>query len=1076
MDFASLSIKVNSKDVKQASDDLGTFSNKSTLATKALRNLGPILTTIASGKALLSLANQALDFGAAMGEVNTLLADNTDMPRLTKEAKSLAAQFGGSPTAQARAFYQAISAGASNAEEATNLLTAANKLAIGGVTDITTAVDGLTSVTNAYSLDAKQAERVSDAFFVAMRAGKTTVGELSSSIGKVAATAATAGLSFEETLGSISALTTQGIATSEAVTGLKAALSNILKPSKAAADAAEELGVNFSLSGLQSKGLAGFLDELVEATGGSEEKMLDLFGSTEALNTVFALTGGAAETFDGIMSDMANSAGQTDAAFTKISNTMSQKLSVLSGKFKATGVELGEFILKASTPFVDHLNANFDNYVAYFKALGTATTTALNGLIEIWAPWANKIGELALNAFHYIANLFGPFLSNWVELVEKLYTAIGNFFVAYVTGAEVAIEKVLNFFRNGFIDIRQFVETTRVRIVSFYDSIIAKAKSFFESSETTEAALAEIDRQRAESLDAISTRYDSQREQQIAFNEQADITSGIISSLGASVDTVASAFSGLSTNITTTETEATSLNTAGSNLATQLDNIDTGLTNVDTTASELSAPNGALTSTSDAMATLEESTDGATEAMTGPQGLTVAQTAFQTAIENTQTAWATLIKDTITKGKTDFGGFFDTIKGGFATMVSEIAAQNLTNAIFGGGGLQGFLQSLTNGFGSIIGSIANGLGGLVDTLTGGLTSGITNAIASAIGSVTGTSVGATVGGTAAGAAAGGGFGATLTGAVTSAITAGGGFLSGLMGTAVGASSTLVGPPTAAAAAGMNIAAGFKAIGSTLVGGAQSLIGLATSPVGIAILAAAAIAKILDSGGTPTSKGGFLNYLVPGAPAGSTFDIAPFASGFAPVGFSEIMDRSEALTYIDAFRAVDSELTAFAKSQGLQVALNSNDFGGYNTEGEGGPNAGVFWGLAREKGRMGTALNTQLEEYTNDWLIAVAGKNQVPKNILDEVLESNKVADFVAGITSQRMGLNDVPVDNMVARLHRGERVLTAGQADMTDQLAEEMKVMRSDFNQLMFTVAKATTRTARIEDRWDKNGLPPTRT
>ena len=391
-------------------------------------------------------------------------------------------------------------------------------------------------------------------------------------------------------------------------------------------------------------------------------------------------------------------------------------------------------------------------------------------------------------------------------------------------------------------------------------------------------------------------------------------------------------------------------------------------------------------------------------------------------------------------------------------MVSEIAAQNITNAIFGQGGISGFLQSLTSGFGGVINAIGSALGNIVSTFVSKL-SGL---------SVGGSPVVSGVSGAAGGAGIGAGIGAAISGA--------GNFIGGITGTSVGASATLVGPPTAATAAGMSVGGAFSAVGGAIAGAAKGALAFATSPVGLAILAAAALAKILDSGGTPTSKGGFLNYAVPGAPAGSTFGIPAFASGFAPVGFSEIMNRNEAMTYIDAFRAVDSELTSYAKSQGLKVSLNSNDFGGYNTEGEGGPNAGVFWGLAREKGRMGTALNTQLQEYTNDWLIAVAGKNNVPNEILQSVLQSNQVADFVAGITSQRMGLNDVPVDNMIAKLHRGERVMTAGRADMTDQLAEEMKVMRSDFNQLMIQVAKATTRTARIEDRWDKNGLPPTRT
>ena len=408
VDIARLEIQADSRSVKTASKNLSDFDRSAGLAGAALSRLAPLVAGFFSGKALLGLANQAMAFNTAMAEVNTLLADSNELVKLNEEAKALAATFGGSPTAQAQAFYQAISAGAGNAEEATALLTAANKLAIGGVTDVTTAVDGLTSITNAYGIETAKASTVSDAFFVAMRAGKTTVGELSGSIGKVAATAATAGLSFEETLGSISALTTQGIATTEAVTGLKATLANILKPSKEASDAAEQLGVDFSLTGLQSKGLAGFLDELVTATGGNEEAMLKLFGSTEALNTVFALTGGAAGTFDQIMQDMANSAGQTDSAFAKVSDTMSQKLSVLQGKFAATGVELGNFILKASEPFVDALNANFDDYVNYFKALGKATATALNGLINIWAPWAKNIANIIGNVFSYFVDLFKP--------------------------------------------------------------------------------------------------------------------------------------------------------------------------------------------------------------------------------------------------------------------------------------------------------------------------------------------------------------------------------------------------------------------------------------------------------------------------------------------------------------------------------------------------------------------------------------------------------------------------------------------------------------------------------------------
>jgi TP901 family phage tail tape measure protein len=179
VDIARLEIQADSRSVKTASKNLGEFDKSAGLAGAALSRLAPLVTAFFSGKALIGLANQAMAFNTAMAEVNTLLADSNELVKLNEEAKALAATFGGSPTAQAQAFYQAISAGAGNAEEATALLTAANKLAIGGVTDVTTAVDGLTSITNAYGIETSKASTVSDAFFVAMRAGKTTVGELS---------------------------------------------------------------------------------------------------------------------------------------------------------------------------------------------------------------------------------------------------------------------------------------------------------------------------------------------------------------------------------------------------------------------------------------------------------------------------------------------------------------------------------------------------------------------------------------------------------------------------------------------------------------------------------------------------------------------------------------------------------------------------------------------------------------------------------------------------------------------------------------------------------------------------------
>ena len=1031
-DLYTVTLQAESKGVTQTTQEMNKLGTSAGLATKAFRAFAPLIAAAFSARALSGLASQANEFSAAMAEVNTLLSGNSEMPRLTQEAKNLAAQFGGSPTQQAQAFYQAISAGAGNAEQATALLTAANKLAIGGVTDVTTAVDGLTSITNAYGIETSEASRVSDALFVAMRAGKTTVGELSGSIGKVAATAATAGLSFEETLGSISALTTQGIATAEAVTGLKATLSNVLKPSKAASDAAKELGIDFSLAGLQSKGLSGFLDELVTATGGSEEKLLDLFGSTEALNTVFALTGGAAETFGNIMVDMANSAGQTDRAFNKVSNTMSQKLDVLKGKFAVTGIELGNFIVTASTPFVDALNANYDDYIGYFKDLFNATKTTLNALIQLWAPWATKVSKIASVLFKFIADLFTPLIKGATSMLKIFYNIFYGTFKFIATGAETAVRNVVDFFRNGFtIFIPRFIETTKIQIEAFYETMVVKAKSFYETEFNTEKQLAEINKRKSESLAAVTQKYADQQAASVNLADQTNVTTGFFNTLEASVDVVKTTFG--------------EMNTATETLDTSAIDLDSSLAAVNT---ETAALNTATGTTNTEMTNLATNTRTAAEELAGTDGkggLTLAQTTFTTAVENTQTAWATLIKDTITQGKLDFGSFFTTVKDGFVTMVAEIAAQNITNAIFGSGGLSGFLSSLTSGFGSIISSIASGLGGVVSQFIANLS-------------------GARLGGSAAGAAGGAGIGASVAGAVGAA----GQFVSGAMGTAVGTSAALVGPPTAAAAAGAGLSSSAAAF--------------LTNPLTIGIAGAALAAKLLDKGGTPTTTAGLTMAKTGGMSDANIFQTAPFDSNFSPLGFKQNATNEEAEAAIQPFRNLDMTLTQTAKALGYDVNLSGHTFNGYGVEGSG---SGTVMGTFIEEGKVkGASTDEQLDRYAAEWIKAVGARNSVGSQVISDIIGDGSYEGILSrsgGVLKQSIdgshqsGLSSVPYDGYIAELHAGERVQTAAQVAATDRMSSEMVGLRNNLNELMLVVAKAVTKTARIEDRWDKNGLPPVR-
>jgi hypothetical protein len=99
--------------------------------------------------AMAEATRYALEFNKAMAEVSTLLPDTDNLAAVSREVRRLSVEFNQAPVDQARAMYQVISAGARNAAEASRILEVANRLAVGGVTSVTVAADGLTSLLNA---------------------------------------------------------------------------------------------------------------------------------------------------------------------------------------------------------------------------------------------------------------------------------------------------------------------------------------------------------------------------------------------------------------------------------------------------------------------------------------------------------------------------------------------------------------------------------------------------------------------------------------------------------------------------------------------------------------------------------------------------------------------------------------------------------------------------------------------------------------------------------------------------------------------------------------------------------------
>lgn len=350
---------------KKATQQLKSVNTSVSSLTKSV---GSLALGFASLNAAVSQVQNLVKFEQGLAEISTIAGEaGKSTQELAKELLNVSDQFGGNAAEQAKTLYQIISAGATDAAIQTQILTEANKLAVGGLTEASVAADALTGAINVYGSSALSAAKAGDILFTGVRLGKTRVDELSATIGQVTPIANQLGVSFADTVGAVAQLTTVSGDTGVAVTQLRSILTGLIKNQERATEVLGENADAFSIAALRSKGLVGFLKDLNTAAGGSEDVFIKLFGRVEAFTGVAAL---AADGFVGLSNalDATNkSTGALDDAFSKVQNTIGQQLSILGSRlnnlvlrFSIEGANTAVAALKSVNSLLLVLSENLD--------------------------------------------------------------------------------------------------------------------------------------------------------------------------------------------------------------------------------------------------------------------------------------------------------------------------------------------------------------------------------------------------------------------------------------------------------------------------------------------------------------------------------------------------------------------------------------------------------------------------------------------------------------------------------------------------------------------------------------------
>lgn len=407
------------------------FDKVSEASGKASDKLKPVSTAIA-GLGTASVA-ASITFEDSMAKVSTI-ADETEVSydSMKKSIIDLSNQTGISANDIADNVYNAISAGQSTGD-AVNFVTNSTKLAKAGFAEAGQSLDVLTTIMNSYGLEADQVGMVSDTLIQIQNKGKTTVAELSATMGKIIPTANSMGVSLDQLGAGYALMTSKGIATAETTTYMNSLLNELGKSGTKASEALKK-GTGKTFQELTEGGypLGDVLVMLEEEAKKSGISLADMFGSAEAGKAALVLATDSGDAFNSLLEDMENSLGATDTAFEKVNNTTGNKLKQSLNEVKNSAINMGDTL----APITSMVAEGFSKITGMLSSLSTEQLQTIAGV------GAGVITlNLALGAFSKLTKGISNTVKAYKDIKEfggKALDVVKNFGSNALDGAKAA--------------------------------------------------------------------------------------------------------------------------------------------------------------------------------------------------------------------------------------------------------------------------------------------------------------------------------------------------------------------------------------------------------------------------------------------------------------------------------------------------------------------------------------------------------------------------------------------------------------------------------------------------------------
>ena len=355
-------------------------------------------------------------------------------------------------------------------------LSTAEHLAVATHSDLKSATILLSTTMNAYGASVSEAAHYGDVFTQGIRLGAGEIPALAGEMGKISGIAHAMGIPIETITAALAALGSYGVDSGTALAGLTRMLAGMLDPEKKAKDEANKLGISFSATAVQTKGLEGVLKDAYTATNGNAEAMKLLFGSVRGLNVAFDLAADSQGHFRDDLALTRNATGVMQKSYEEFVNDFGNVNQRLENSFKVTLVSIGDKLMPeygkvagalgdlmkgikvgidsgAFDPLFQYLDQVGGSLAEWIKGVAAAFPEALKGLdfTQLIAAF-NDLGR-AINAYFggldlTKANDLGSAMQTLIDMITGIIrittgmadafrpfaTVIGEFFKSLAAG------------------------------------------------------------------------------------------------------------------------------------------------------------------------------------------------------------------------------------------------------------------------------------------------------------------------------------------------------------------------------------------------------------------------------------------------------------------------------------------------------------------------------------------------------------------------------------------------------------------------------------------------------------------